>query len=166
LLGTTPQDLPFVPTLFFSSTRDQRGNCTPILATMRLYSILQLAVFNCCPFTPAFTLQLMMGFKASCHLLQHCFFVRPGTSAEFVTRSLLPLCSCSAPCSLLSSTDDHLPAVRAMLGSKTSVHLLLHCIVVRPGTKMAITAQFLAPCVCTASFSWMSSRTLPISPYV
>jgi hypothetical protein len=30
---------------------DQRGNCEPILVTMRLQRILQLAVFDCCQFT-------------------------------------------------------------------------------------------------------------------
>jgi hypothetical protein len=43
--------MPSAPTLNFRSTRNQRGNCTPILATVRLYCILQLPVFLFCPFT-------------------------------------------------------------------------------------------------------------------
>jgi hypothetical protein len=45
-------------------------------------------------------------------------------------------------------------------------HLLLHCILVRPGTSAAIAAQSLSPCVCTASFSLLfsSSAHLPIRP--
>jgi hypothetical protein len=35
--------LPSIITLHFRSTRNQRGNCGPILATVRLYRILQLA---------------------------------------------------------------------------------------------------------------------------
>jgi hypothetical protein len=43
--------MPSVITLAFRSTRDQRGNCDPILATMHLYCSLQLEVFVFCPFT-------------------------------------------------------------------------------------------------------------------
>jgi hypothetical protein len=35
----------------FRSTWNQRGNCNPILATVRLYRILQLDAFVFCPFT-------------------------------------------------------------------------------------------------------------------
>jgi hypothetical protein len=37
------------PARLFRSTRNQRGNSNPILATVRLYRILQLAVFVFCP---------------------------------------------------------------------------------------------------------------------
>jgi hypothetical protein len=47
------QDMPSPLTLRSRSTRNQRGNCTPILPTVRLYCILQLAVFVFCPFTRA-----------------------------------------------------------------------------------------------------------------
>jgi hypothetical protein len=43
--------LPFVITLVLCSTRNQRCNCTPIIATVRVYRILQLAIFDSCPFT-------------------------------------------------------------------------------------------------------------------
>jgi hypothetical protein len=55
LLGTTPQDLPSALTTLFRSTRNQRGNRNPILATVRLYCILQCAVFDCRPFTSTST---------------------------------------------------------------------------------------------------------------
>jgi hypothetical protein len=46
------QDLvPSLITLTFRSTRNQRGNCDPILVTVRLYRFLQLEVFVLCPFT-------------------------------------------------------------------------------------------------------------------
>jgi hypothetical protein len=46
------QDIaPSVTTQYFRSTRDQRGNYGQTLATVRLYCILQLAVFVCCPWT-------------------------------------------------------------------------------------------------------------------
>jgi hypothetical protein len=43
--------MPPVLTLHFRSTWNQRGNCGPILATVHLYRILQLAVFIWFPFT-------------------------------------------------------------------------------------------------------------------
>jgi hypothetical protein len=46
-------EIPSIHTLTFRSTRNQRGNCDPILATMHLYRTLQLAVFICCPSTCA-----------------------------------------------------------------------------------------------------------------
>jgi hypothetical protein len=36
---------------FLRSTRDQRGNCDPVIVTARFHCILQLAVFVFCPFT-------------------------------------------------------------------------------------------------------------------
>jgi hypothetical protein len=46
LLNGGIQDLlSSTPTLLFRSTQDQRGNCTPIRATVHLYRILQLDVF-------------------------------------------------------------------------------------------------------------------------
>jgi hypothetical protein len=41
--------LPSVTTLPSRSIRNQRGNRDPIFATVRLYRILQLAIFDCCP---------------------------------------------------------------------------------------------------------------------
>jgi hypothetical protein len=41
--------MPSATTLKSRSTWNQRGNFIPILATVRLYRILQLAVFVCCP---------------------------------------------------------------------------------------------------------------------
>jgi hypothetical protein len=53
-----------------------------------------------------------------------------------------------------------------MLGFKTLSHLLEHCFLVRPGTSAATSFQFMSPCVCTASFSLMSSSAvqLPLRP--
>jgi hypothetical protein len=47
--------MPSLIKLIFGSSRNQRGNCSPILATVRLYSILQLGVFAFCPFTRTFS---------------------------------------------------------------------------------------------------------------
>jgi hypothetical protein len=52
-----------------------------------------------------------------------CFSARPGTSAAIAAKSLPP-CFRTAFCSLLSSSFDHLPVRRPILGSKTSFHLL------------------------------------------
>jgi hypothetical protein len=43
--------LPSVSPLTCCSTLHQRSNCIPILATVRLYRIFQLAVFVFCPFS-------------------------------------------------------------------------------------------------------------------
>jgi hypothetical protein len=74
--------------LFLRSTWNQRGYSTPILATVHLYRVLQLGVFVFCPFTVRSAVKAMLGFKESCHLFQHCFCVRPGTSAATATQSL------------------------------------------------------------------------------
>jgi hypothetical protein len=47
--------LPSIPTLMFSSTRNQRRNCGPIFVIMRLYRMLHLVVFTYCPITLAST---------------------------------------------------------------------------------------------------------------
>jgi hypothetical protein len=43
------ETIPSIITPLFRSTWNQSGNCGPILATVRLYCIIQLAVFDCCP---------------------------------------------------------------------------------------------------------------------
>jgi hypothetical protein len=199
-----------------------RCNCDPMLAKVRLHCILQLAVFIFCPLTgtpsrpinariqgmlPSATtlyfrstrtsaviaaqslppcictesfslsssssvhlparpaVKAMLGFKASYHLFQHCFFVRPGTRSEMFFQ-FLPPCICTASFSLLSSTAIHVPlrlAARSMLISKASCHLLQHCILVRPETSAAIESQFFPPCACTASFSLMSSSSVHLT---
>jgi hypothetical protein len=88
--------------------------------------------------------------------------MRPGTSAVIVPQFLSP-CVSTASFSLLSSTAVHLPLhplTRQMLASKTSSHLLLYWDFVRPGTNVAIAAQSLPPCLCTASLSWMTSLSV------
>jgi hypothetical protein len=55
--------VPSVTTLFFRSTRNQCGYCTPILATVRLYRILQLAVFYSCPYTITSIRPVDVGIK-------------------------------------------------------------------------------------------------------
>jgi hypothetical protein len=75
------------------------------------------------PFVPS-----MLGFKKSCHLVQHCCFVRPETNAA-IAAQFLPPCVCTAFFSLLSSPSAHLPVrpfARSMLASKPSCHLRQH----------------------------------------
>jgi hypothetical protein len=101
----------------------------------------------------------MLRSKTSCHLLEHCFFVRPGKSAETAPNSLSP-CLYTASLNLLSPSFVHLRVrivTRSMLGSKTSFHLLRHRFLARPGTRAGISTQSLSPCACTASFSLLSS---------
>jgi hypothetical protein len=72
----------------------------------------------------------------------------------------LPPCVCIVSLCLLSSPSAHLsgrPFARPMLRPKTSCHLFQHCSNVRPGTIAAIATQSLPPCVCSASFSLLSS---------
>jgi hypothetical protein len=42
--------MPSATALYFCSTRNQCGNCVPMLAAVQLYEILQLDFFVCCPF--------------------------------------------------------------------------------------------------------------------
>jgi hypothetical protein len=48
-------------TLTFRSTRNQRGNCNPILAPVHLHRILQLDVFVFCPCTRASSRPVHVG---------------------------------------------------------------------------------------------------------
>jgi hypothetical protein len=50
-------------TLYFRSTRNQRGNCSPILAIVIRYCILQLAVFIWCPFTHTCVRLVALGMQ-------------------------------------------------------------------------------------------------------
>jgi hypothetical protein len=75
----------------------------------------------------------MLGFKASCHLSRHCFFVRPGTSAV-IAAQFLPPCVCTESFSLMSSSSVHVPArlvAPSMLGSRASSPFRRHCLSIR-----------------------------------
>jgi hypothetical protein len=75
---------------FCRSTRDQRGNCSPSLATVGLYCILLSLMSSTAVHLPVCLLaRSMLGSKVSCHLLRHCFCVRPGTSAATAAQSIL-----------------------------------------------------------------------------
>jgi hypothetical protein len=132
-----PDIAPSVLAFPFYSTRKQRGNCISILATVRVYYILQLHVFVCCPFTGKSPRMFDFGIKTSCHLLRHCFCVRSGISAA-IAPQLLPPCVCTASFSLMSTSSAHLP--------------------VRP-LAPASAPQFLSPCICTRFFSCPLTRT-------
>jgi hypothetical protein len=76
-------------------------------------------------------------------------FVRPGTN---------PWCHrVHLYCFLgfLSSSRAHV-----LVRPFTRCHLCWHCFFVRPGTSAVITPQFFSPCVCTASFSLLSSSSV------
>jgi hypothetical protein len=75
----------------------------------------------------------------------------------------LPMCIYTACLNLRYSSDVHVPArpgVRSMMGSKTSCHLLQHCFCVRPGIISGVASQFLRPCLCATSFSFMPSSAV------
>jgi hypothetical protein len=83
---------------------------------------------------------------------------------------ILAPCLCIAFFSLLSSSLSHLPVrppVSLMLRFKAPCQRFLHCIFVRPGTRADIAPHFLPLCVCTASFSLLSSTAvqLPVRPF-
>jgi hypothetical protein len=160
--------MPSCQILTSRSTRNQHGDCGPILATVRLYRILQFAVFVFSSFFPTPTRSVVATIQDILPSASTLFFVRPGTSAATAPRSLPPSV-CTESFNLLSSTDVHSPLrplARPTLGSRTSCHLFLHCIFVRPGTSAATAVQSLPPCVCSASFSLLSSSTvhLPVRP--
>jgi hypothetical protein len=160
-LSLALQDLPSFRTLTYRSTPNQRGNFSPALAAVRLYRILQLDVFVFWPCTRTPRRLVDAGIQDIVPSVFTKKIARPGTS-EAIAAQFLPPCVCTASYSLMSSSSDHVPirpAVRAMLGFKASFHLSRRCFSVRPGTSAAIAAQFLPPCVCTASFSWLSSSS-------
>jgi hypothetical protein len=122
--------------------------------------ILQVGVsVFCCPFTGTSIQMVDAGMQDILPLFlvsRHCVLVRPGTSVATATQ-FLP-CVCTASFSLMSSSSNHFllcALSQPMLGS-TFFHLSRHCVLDRPGTSVATANQFL-PCVCTASFSLMSS---------
>jgi hypothetical protein len=57
--------MPSLKTLISRSTRHQRGNYDPVLVTVRLYRILQLAIFVFCPFTRVLTCPVDAGIQGS-----------------------------------------------------------------------------------------------------
>jgi hypothetical protein len=65
---------PSVMALSFRSTRNQRGNCSPILATVRLYCILQLVVFIFCPYPNTFSRQADVGIQGIMPSVTTLFF--------------------------------------------------------------------------------------------
>jgi hypothetical protein len=103
------QDLtPSVMTLCLRSTRDQRGNWGPIIAPVRLYCMLQLAIFDCCPCNRTITPSIMT-------LLLRSIWNERGNG--------VPMCLYRRAFSLLSSSSVHLPvrpAVRVMQVRKLS----------------------------------------------
>jgi hypothetical protein len=102
---------------------------------------------------------LRFGSKYTFHLLEHCSFVRPGTSAAIAYQSLRT-CIRTASLNLASSSVVHLCACRGVQlarGSKAPYHLLRHWVGVRPDTRRAISSQFLPLCIWTAFFNSASS---------
>jgi hypothetical protein len=137
--------IPSVVTLFLRSTQNQRSNCTPFHATVRLYCILQLDVFDCCPFTCTFIGTVDAGIQGFVPSVVKFCSVRPGTSAAIVPQ-FLPLCVVTTFFSLMSSTAVLLPVrpvARSMLETDVPCHLSRHCIFVRPGTSAAIASQLI-----------------------
>jgi hypothetical protein len=55
--------MPSLITLMVGSTRNESGNCTPILDTVRLCRILQLSFFDCFPITLASTRSADAGIQ-------------------------------------------------------------------------------------------------------
>jgi hypothetical protein len=128
--------MPSFTTLLFRSTRNQRGNSSPIFAILLLYCILQRVVFFFCPFTKTCGRLIALGVLGLVPLPVHWFFVRPGTSAEIAAQSS-PLCFSTASFRLLSSSFVHLPTratVSSCTVSKEWCHLPIHWFIVQPGT--------------------------------
>jgi hypothetical protein len=103
------------------------------------------------------------------HLLQHCFFVRPGTSAEIATQSLPP-CICAASAFYLRL----LPVYPYVQQSGRCLDSRYHApsaptlfFFVRPRTSMATATQSLSPCIFTSSFNFFASSSdhLPVRSF-
>jgi hypothetical protein len=109
--------MPSMTTLYFRSTRNQRGNYDPIFATVCLYRILQLDIFNCCPLTLAYICQVDVGIQG----IVPSALTLTSRSTRNQRSNCGPPCICTESSTLMSSSSVHLPsrpAVRAMLGSK------------------------------------------------
>jgi hypothetical protein len=186
------QDIhPSVIRLCFRSTLNQLGNCTPILATSRLCCILQLAVFDYCPFTRASSHQGDAGvldfIPSALTLTSRSTRDQRGDCDPicYVRFTALPLagirsCMFSFASSFLLSSDlsPAYPSCRDLhlrgdlhqqqqhedLLQQCRVKKARYCILVRPGTSVAIARQFLPPCVCTASFSLLTSFSVHLIP--
>jgi hypothetical protein len=105
---------------------------------------------------------LLLECRALCHLLRHCCFVRPGTSAA-ISAQFSPLFYFTSSVSVMSSSVVHLPAravVSSLLETKILFHLLRHCFLVRPGTSFEIAAQSSPLCFFSASVSALSSSVV------
>jgi hypothetical protein len=149
-------------TLYFRSTRNQRGNYSPIFALVPHNCILQRAVFFCRPFTRTCGRHVALGVQGIVPSVLHCIFVRPETSSEIAAQSS-PLFFSTASVSVLSSSVVDLPArvvVSSLLECRALGHLVLHCIFVRPGTSAAIAARSSSLCFSTASVSVLSSSVV------
>jgi hypothetical protein len=81
---------PSVLTLTIRWMRNQRCNCTPIFATVRLYCILRHAVFVFFPFTPTSSRLVDAGIQDIAPSIPTLLFVRPGTRAATTTKYLSP----------------------------------------------------------------------------
>jgi hypothetical protein len=82
--------MPSATSLSFRSIWNKFGNCTPLLPTVPLYCILQCLVVVYFPFILTCRRRSMLVSKILCHLLEHCFIVRPGTRVEIAPHSLPP----------------------------------------------------------------------------
>jgi hypothetical protein len=99
-------------TMTSRSTRNQRGYCCPILVAVPLYRILQLAVFDCCPFTLASTVRGATGIQGIMPSITTLFFRLTWNQRAAIAPQFLSTCVCTAFFSLLSSNAVHLLPLR------------------------------------------------------
>jgi hypothetical protein len=133
--------MPSLPALFFRSTWIQRGNYTPILVTVRLYCILQLAVFVFCPWTSTCNRPVDAGTKD---------IVPSATTLTATVTSLLLSITAEWKGELycgLTLALDYAPRLTICYDTVFAFD-------------PAIATQFLPPCVCAASFSLLSSSSI------
>jgi hypothetical protein len=108
--------IPSIMTLFLCSTRNQLGSCNALLATVSLFCILQLDVFDCYPATLASIRPVDAAIQDIVASTPTLFCVRP--------------CVCTpAVLSVSSSSGLYLPsrpAIRTILGFKVLCHLFPH----------------------------------------
>jgi hypothetical protein len=86
------------------------------IAAQSLQSYVHTASFNflsssAVHFPARAVVGLMLETKVPGHLVRHCEFVRPGTSAVIISQFLPPYV-CTASFNLLSSSSAHLPTCR------------------------------------------------------
>jgi hypothetical protein len=146
-------------TRVFRSTRNAgiAAQSSPLCFSTATFSALSSSFVH---LTKCAAVSSFLESKILCHLRVHCFFVRPGTSAE-MSSQFLPLCFSTASFSLQSSSFVHLPihvqSFRRPQSRPRHRTIYSYTVFSLDPKRAEIAVQSLPLCFSTASFSVLSS---------